>query len=386
MSATYQQLCPVCFGVGAISEIGQKAKEYGAEKAFCIYDQGVKMSGIADKVIGCLKEAGVAVDTYDGVLPDAPDTMIDEIGAKINGKGCRLVVGIGGGSSLDTAKAVSVLAEHPLPIRQYFASGGAGPMNGGETKLILVPTSSGTGSESTIMSVVHDTQKHVKDAVFRPADLAIVDPELTVTAPPSVTAACALDAMSHAVEAYTSVGGNPRDDLLAIHAVKLVAGHLETAYKDGSNIEARTALSLASNIAGIAFSDASVHLGHCAAHEMGLKLNMPHGIACAIALPVVIEFCADALPEKTRNIAEALGVDVSSAKSTEDIGKRAADAVRALMRKTGIKSLKEMGHSREDVLACAKGAIENNWFYIMSPKPLDVDVMRSLLAEMYEKY
>lgn len=386
MPATYQQLCPVCFGVGAIAEIGQKAKEYGAEKAFCIYDQGVKMSGIADKVIGCLKEAGVAVDCYDGVLPDAPDTMINEIGAKINGKGYRLVVGIGGGSSLDTAKAVSVLADRPLPIRQYFMSGGAGPMNGGETKLILVPTSSGTGSEVTIMSVVHDTERHVKDAVLRPADLAIVDPELTVTAPPSVTAACALDAMSHAVEAYTSAESNPRDDLLAIHAVKLVAEHLEAAYKDGSNIEARTALSLASNIAGIAFSDTSVHAGHCAAHEMGLKLKMPHGAACAIALPAVIEFCADALPEKTRNIAEALGVDVTGVTDAKTLGRCAADAVRTLMRKTGIKSLKELGHSREDVLACAKGAIENNWFYIMSPKPIDVELMKSLLAEMYEKY
>ena len=386
MSTTYQQLCPVCFGAGAISEIGEKAKEFGAKKVFCVYDQGVKASGIADRVIGYLRAAGMEVETFDEVIADAPDTMINEVGARIHGQDYGLVVGLGGGSSMDTAKAISVLADHPLPIKQHFASNGGTPILGSQTKLILVPTASGTGSEVTIMSVIHDTDKESKEAVLRPADLAIVDPELTMSAPPGVTASSGLDALSHAVEAYTSAGCNPKDDLLALHAIGLIAGHLEAAYRDGTNLEARTALSFASNIAGIAFSDASVHVGHCAAHEMGLKLHMPHGIACAIATPVVIEFCADALPEKTRRMAEVLGVQVPEDAAPEQVGRLAAGAVRALMRRVDIQPLREQGHSRQDVLDCAKGAIENNWFHIMSPKPVDVDTMRTLLAEMYDRY
>ena len=386
MSKIYQQLCPVCFGAGAISEIGQKAREFGAKKVFCIYDQGVKTSGIAERVIGYLKAAGMNVDSFDGVIADTPDILVNEVGAQLYGQDYDLVVGIGGGSSMDTAKAASVLADYPLPIERYFASNGGNAFLNNKTKLILIPTSSGTGSEVTIMSVVHNTEKNVKDAVLHPADLAIVDPELTMSVPPSVTASSGLDAFSHALEAFTSVNCNPKDDLLALHAIGLIANNLEAAYQDGTNLSARTALSFASNIAGIAFSDASVHVGHCAAHEMGLKLHMPHGVACALATPEVIEFCADVLPEKICKIAEILGVQIPADAVPAQVGKLAADAVRTLMRRVGIKPLREQGHSREAVLDCARGAIGNNWFHIMSPKPVNTDIMRTLLEKIYDNY
>ncbi len=387
MVTTYQQLCPVCFGVGAVAEIGQKAKGFGAEKVLCVYGQSVKKAGIADKVIGYLKDAGLFVDTFEGVLSDVPDTMVNEAGANINGKGYQLIVGIGGGSSMDTAKALSILADHPLPISQYLASNGGEPILGSDTKLILVPTTSGTGSEVTIMGVVHDLEHQVKDVVRRPPDLAIVDPELSVTAPPSVTASCAMDAISHAIEAYTSVSHNLKADLLALHAIQLISENLEAAYQNGTDLDARTALSFASNIAGIAFCDASVHMGHCAAHEMGVRFQMPHGVACAIATPVTIEYCADALPEgRIQKLAKALGVANAANLEAAEAGKKAAEAVRDLMRRTNIPSLKEMGHDREAVLACAKGAIEKNWFHVKTPKPMNVEIMRALMADMYDKY
>lgn len=386
MVTTYQQLCPVCFGKGAIGEIGIKAKEFGAKKVLCIYDQGVKSSGISNEIIRILEGAGMQVDSFDNVLPDAPDTRIDEIGMQVNGKGYDLVVGIGGGSSMDTAKAISVLTEHPLPIGSYFASTGIGPIRGNKTKLILVPTTAGTGSEVTMMSVIHNTALHFKDAVLRPADLAIVDPELTLSAPPSVTAASALDALSHAIEAYTSVDSNPKDDLLALHAIELIRENIECAYKNGNDIKARTALCFASNIAGIAFSDASVHVGHCAAHELGLTFHMSHGIACAIATPATLEFCAEVLPQKILNIAMALKADIKSTDVPAVIGQKAADKIRALASNTGIKSLAEMGLKREQVLSCAEGAIKNNWFYVKAPKAVDTKTMESFLATMYDKY
>lgn len=386
MATTYQQLCPVLFGVGAVDQIGEKALEFGARKAYCIYDKGVRDSGIARRVVEKLQAAGVECTCFDQVQPDAPDTLIDQIGGEVYGGGYQLVVGIGGGSSMDTAKAVSVLADNPPPIRRYFASQPEPPVFEQRAKLILVPTASGTGSEVTIMSVVHDMEKEVKDAVLRHADLAIVDPELTSSAPPIVTASSGLDAMSHAAEAYTSAGANPKADLLALRAIELIAQNLEPAWRDGSNLECRTQLSFASNIAGMAFSDASVHVGHCAAHELGLRLHIPHGVGCAIALPVTIAFCADALPEKTRAIARALGVQVSDQTPAGEAGRLAADAVRDLMRRVEIPSLKQAGHSREEVLACAEGAIANNWFHIMSPKPVDAAIMRELLGEMYDLY
>lgn len=386
MSTTYQQLCPVCFGVGAINEIGAKATEFGAKNILCIYDQGVKSSGISAKIIHILEAAGMRVDSFDNVLPDAPDTRINEIGEQINGKGYDLVVGIGGGSSMDTAKAISVLADHPLPIGNYLASTGIGPIRGENTKLILVPTSAGTGSEVTMMSVVHNTALHFKDAVLRPADLAIVDPELTLSAPPSVTAASALDALSHAIEAYTSVDSNPKDDLLALHAIRLIRENVERAYQHGDDLDAKTALCFASNIAGIAFSDASVHVGHCAAHELGLTFHMSHGVACALATPATIEFCAEVLPDKMRHIALALGADIEPADVPAVIGQKAADKVRALMKNVGIKSLAEMGLSRNQILACADGAIKNNWFYVKAPRAIDVEMMEDFLATMYDKY
>ena len=386
MVAIYQQNCPVLFGVDAITQIGEKARAFRAEKAFCVCDSGVKASGIADRVIGYLKEAGIETVCFDGALPDAPDTVIDEVGARLHGAGFDLVVGIGGGSSMDTAKALSVLADHPLPIRRYFASGGCPPILNSPTKLILIPTSSGTGSEVTIMSVIHDTETHTKDAVLRPADLAIVDPSLTLSTPSGVTASSGMDALSHALEAYTSTGTNPKNDLLALHAASLIAEHLELAYQNGGDLEARTALSLASNLAGIAFSDASVHIGHCAGHELGLRLHIPHGVACALALPVTLEFCADALPEKIRRIAEALGTPVPAGAAPAKAGALAADAVRTLMRRVGIPSLRTLGHERDAVLDCAEGAVSHNWFHIMAPKPVDSAVMRELLGRMYDTY
>lgn len=386
MITMYQQLCPVSFGSGAIAEIGVKANEFGAKNVLCIYDSGVKDSGVADRIIRYLEDSGMKVDTFDNVLPDAPDTRINEIGTQINGKGYDLVVGIGGGSSMDTAKAISVLTDHPLPIQKYLASSGVGPIRENKTKLILVPTTAGTGSEVTMMSVIHNTKLHFKDAVLRPADLAIVDPELTITVPPAVTAASALDALSHAIEAYTSADSNPKADLLALHAIKLIGNNIERAYNNGKDIDARTALCFASNIAGIAFSDASVHVGHCAAHELGLTFHISHGAACAIATPATIEFCADILPQKIFNIAKALGCEVTPNDSSNVLGQKAATQVRLLMKKTGIKSLKEMGLTRNQVLSCAEGAIKNNWFYIKAPKEIDVNEMEILLGIMYDKY
>ena len=298
-----------------------------------------------------------------------------------------VIVGIGGGSAMDSAKSIAVLAEHPLPISQHFTTNCGGMFFGKDVKLILIPTNSGTGSEVTPISVVHDMTRNVKDTILRPADLAILDPELTLTAPAKVTAASGMDAMSHAVEAYTSNGANPKSDLLALEAIRLINDNLEKACVNGKDIDARSALSFASNIAGISFADASVHIGHCAAHELGVQLEAPHGVICAIAAPCVVEFAASATPvEKMKKMAEALSLKVPEGADSEEIGKLCAAAMRELAHKVNVPSLKDLGASREQCVACAEGAVNNNWFYIMAPKEVNVEVMADFIGNMYDKY
>ena len=192
-----------------------------------------------------------------------------------------------------------------------------------------------------------------------------------------------MDALSHAVEAYTCTARNEHSDLLALECVRLVAKNLKTACEDGKNMAARSALSFASNIAGIAFAESSVHAGHAIAHETGVVLEQPHGLICALVTPVVIEYSAPCFPERMVALAEALGVTDAT---PETAGAKAAEAVRALARELGIPSLKSMGIRREDVVACAAGAVEHNIFINTAPKPTGVPEVAELLGQMYDTY
>jgi alcohol dehydrogenase len=384
MISTYTQLCPVVFGAGAVNQIGEKAKEFKVKRVFCICDKGVKDTGIVGEIINSLNKEQIESSLFSDVIADAPDSMVNEAGKLANSFEADLVIGIGGGSSLDTAKAVTVLLDNPLPISNYYAS--AGGSFKAFTPLILIPTSSGTGSEVTLVSVIHDHITDAKEGVFRSADLAIVDPELTLSVPPHVTAATGMDALSHAIESYTTNIENPKADILSLAAIELIVNNLELAYKDGTNIEARSALAFASNIAGMAFNDSSVHFGHCAAHEFGIKYHIPHGAGCALSLPEVIRFSSDVQPEKVKKIAKALGLKNTENISALEAGEQAANKLRELMKIVGIKSLKELGISREDAVACAGGAVNKNWFVICSPKIVDVNIMGRLIGEMYDNY
>ncbi len=385
MISTYNQLCPVLFGPGAIAQTAEKAAELGGTKALCIYDKGVEMTGIAGRITALLKANGIGTVVFDEVQPDAPDSVVNKAGQLAQDEKVDLVIGIGGGSSLDTAKAATVLAENPLPITQYLPSGGNKAFKS-TIPLILIPTAAGTGSEVTIMAVVHDETKQTKEGVLRAASLAIVDPELTLTLPAHITAATGLDALTHAVESLSTNCGNPKAEVLSLAATKLIAENLEKAYRDGSDIEARTHLSFASNIAGMAFTEASVHIGHAAAHEFGIQFHMQHGVACALTLPEVITFAADIIPDKTKKIAEALGVRLPDGISGADAGELAAARIRELLRRLNIPSLKAQGISREDAVACAHGAVAKNWFVVCALKPVTDEVMAEQIGRMYDNY
>lgn len=387
MVSNYTLLCPVTYGAGALEKLGEKVKELGGNKIFCIYDQGVKMAGLADKMVKVLKDNQIEYEVYEDVKPDPSDTSIDEIAEKARSAKADLVIGLGGGSSLDAAKSVAGLLTNAGKVSEYYAEDQKGFVNP-TAPIILIPTASGTGSEVTVMAVVTDTTKGVKRTILNHATAAIVDPELTLTVPEHVTAATGMDALSHAIEAYTCTptATNPLSDVLALEAVKLITANLEKACADGSDLEARSNLSLGSNFAGISFSAAGVHFGHAAAHEIGAKYHIPHGTLCAIMLPEVIEFSADALPERIHNIADAMGVEIPEGTSDVESGKLVADYLRAYMKRIKVRTLKECGLTREDAVACADGAVTNNWFIILAPKPCDIEKMKELIGKAYDNY
>lgn len=379
MAKEYSQLCPVLFGVGAADALPEKIQGYGGGPVLFICDAGIRGTGLVDKMADAVRAAGIDADIFDEVEADAPDTKIDLASALFEKKQYKVLVGVGGGSSLDSAKAIAVLAENPGPVAKYFMTWQAGR----EVKLILIPTTSGTGSEVTPMCVIHDTVNNIKTGILRPADYAIVDPALTVSCPPKVTAYTGMDALSHAVEAYTCTAANEHSDLLALECMRLISRNLKAACDDGQNMAARSALAFASNIAGIAFAESSVHAGHAIAHETGVVLEQPHGLICALVTPVVIEYSAPCFPERMVPLAEALGAtDVTP----ENAGAKAAEAVRALARALGIPSLKELGFKREDVVACAQGAVDHNIFIVTAPKPTGVPEVAALLGQMYDTY
>ncbi len=378
MPNEYSQLCPVLFGEGAADALPEKIRFFGGGPVLFITDPGIRGTGLVDRMADAVRAAGIDADIFDEVEADAPDTAIDLCDEKLlRKKAYHVLVGVGGGSSMDSAKAIAVLAENPGPVSKYFMTW----QNGREVKLILIPTTSGTGSEVTPMCVIHDTVNNIKTGILRPADYAVVDPALTVSCPPKVTAQTGMDALSHAVEAYTCTSRNAHSDLLALECVRLIANNLEAACADGNDMAARAALAFASNIAGIAFAESSVHVGHAIAHETGVVLEQPHGLICALVTPIVIEYSAPCFPERMVPLTQALGVTDAT---PETAGKLAADAVRKLSRALGIPSLRELGCRREDVVACAQGAVDHNIFINTAPRPTGVPEVAELLGLMYD--
>lgn len=337
---------------------------------------------MVDDVVRSLGEAGVEVVLYDKVPPDPPDYIIEEAAALARDRQVDGTVAVGGGSVMDAAKAVNVLLTNPPPISRYFGVNAA--PNLGKV-LVLLPTTAGTGSEVTAISVVTDTQNHRKIGVIGPycaATLAIVDPELTVKMPPSVTAATGMDALSHAVEALTSGLANPVSDVLAKEAVSLITRYLPVAFRNGADLTARTQMSLAAMIAGIAFNDALPHLGHAIAHVLGARFHIPHGIGCAVALPEVVEFAADTLPEKVKVVGRAMGLDLAEELSATEAAKRVSEAIRRLCREVGIPTLKDL-KVEESSLEDLVPLILKDDCAAFSPKPLTAEAVLGVLRRAY---
>ena len=357
-SFSFQLPTRIEFGRGVSSTVGEEAKRLGGTRALVVTDAGVAAAGLVEPVLERLSEAGVTSVVFDHVAPNPRDTSV-ELGAKLaDAEGCDVIVAVGGGSPMDTAKAIGVIATNGGKIQDYE---GLGQVRKPITPLIAIPTTSGTGSEVTFWAVITDTERSFKMSVGSPlcaATVALVDPELTVGLPASATAYTGVDALTHAVEGYTTTLAEPLTDSLAVSAIRLIGKSLRRAYANGGNLDARHDMSLASLLAGVAFGNSDIAAVHCMGEAIGGLYDTPHGIAMAIYLPVVTEFNCIAVPDKYAVVAEALGEDVSGLSQLE-AAKRAAIAIRKLTDDLGIPSASQAGVRREDFPRLAHAASIN---------------------------
>lgn len=297
------------FGLGAVSKLPEMISKLGAKKVLLVTDPGVAQAGVLKKVTDQI-ENKVEYAVFDRVASDPSTDNIQEIYEMAKAQGTECFVAIGGGSAIDASKGASCLMTNEGPLRAY---GGVNKVPHKGMPLIAIPTTAGTGSEFTLFAVLSDLKENIKFTISSAniaPDVALCDPELTLTLPPKMTAATGFDALTHAVESYTSRIATPVTDILCLETIRLLYRYLPTAVNNGSDVEARTKVLFASSLAGIAMNDAYLGLCHAIASPLGAHFHIPHGMANAVMLPYVMEYNYMADAVKYGKMAAAMGVKV----------------------------------------------------------------------------
>lgn len=371
----FLQTTQVLPGVDTLALIGDMVQDAGYKKAFIVHGGSAKKNGSLDIVTNALDEAGIEYCCYDKVEPDPPADLVDEGAALARKAGCDCVIAIGGGSALDMGKCINMLRENEGSIMNYLAAPGK-QVHG----MFCIPTTSGTGSEMTNAAVV--SANGMKNTVMTGVpDYALIDPKLTVSLPASQTLYTGLDVFSHAAEAYTSAVSALMTDAICEKTMEMVVENLPKALKDGTDMEARTKMSIASALGGFNILNGCCHMGHSFAHVVGGKTHIPHGALLGYDLPVLLKFIAPALPQKVQRIGEILGAKFSGSETPEQIGEKAAAAYKTFAAGIGLKPFASWNIAIEDFDAladlCMSEALVPAW-----PVPTDHDTVVTLLKEM----
>jgi len=367
-------------GIGAVKEVGAKAKYLGGTRALLVTDKGLSASGMADQIRKLLEDAGVQTTIFDGAEPNPTDVDVRE-GLKVyQADKCDMIVTLGGGSSHDTGKGIGIVASNGGDIREYA---GIDTVAKPLPPLIAINTTAGTASEMTRFAVITNTSTHVKMIFASPRitpTIAINDPVLMVGMPPALTAATGMDALTHAVEAYVAALMNPVTDACAIAAIKLIAEWLPAAVANGDNLEARDKMAYAEYLAGMAFNNAGIGIVHAMAHQPGALLNKPHGVCNAILLPHGCSFNLIAMPKRFAEIAAAMGVNTSGLETME-AAEKGVEAIRKLSRMVGIPAgLGQIGVKASDIPALSDNAIKDICC-LFNPRKITIDDIRRIYTE-----
>jgi alcohol dehydrogenase len=296
------------FGAGAVGNLSFECSLQGWQHALIITDRGVRNAGLTQSVEGQLQEAGVHYEIYDGVLPNPTIECIEA--ALPMAQATDVVIAVGGGSVIDSAKLINVLRTYGGRVLDYE---GTDTIPGACKPLVAMPTTAGTGSEVTFIAMFTHPERHQKMPVlsrYLAPHLAIVDPELSRRLPPATTAQTGMDALTHAIEAIVDLQANPLSDVLAFEAIRLILRYLPRAVQEGAHdIEARTAMAFAATLAGAAFNNSMVGLAHALAHAIGGLYDLPHGLCCALALPHAMEFNLPSRRDRFEQIARVMEVE-----------------------------------------------------------------------------
>ncbi|WP_173179705.1 iron-containing alcohol dehydrogenase [Desulfosarcina ovata] len=350
----------ICFGPGVIGSIGGETKKYG-DRVLIVCDSGVKQAGIVAKVTSRLDQAGLKYSLFDEVMPNPRDTGCIEAAETGTAFGANVLIGIGGGSAMDTAKAANVLMTNGGDLQTWSE---IRKFKNSVLPLICVPTTSGTGSEVTFEAVITNTKTHQKisisDGSVLAPELAIMDPELTLTVPPIVTASTGMDALTHALEAYTCKYSHPLSDGLAVYAMRKIAHSIETAVREGTDLKARSDMMVGSLMAGMAFTNSYVGSVHSIAEVIGGYYDTPHGIANSIFLPIVTRYNMVADPKKHAVVARCLGIETQNMSDIE-ASQKGVEKIFKLNDVLGIPKFKDVdGVNLENFDTIAADCVKHN--------------------------
>lgn len=347
------------FGPGAREVLPKEIARLGLHKAFVATDKDLIKFGVADKVLDVLRRADIPYEVFSEIKPN-PTVSNVKAGVKaFADSGADFILAIGGGSSMDTAKAIGIITNNP-EFADVVSLEGVADTHHKSVPVIALPTTAGTAAEVTINYVITDEKNEKKMVCVDPNDIpaiAIVDAELMYTLPRGLTAATGMDALTHAIEGLITKGAWEMSDMFEIKAIDMINRYLPTAVNEPSNAEARNGMAVAQYIAGMAFSNVGLGAVHGMAHPLGAIFDIPHGVANALLLPIVMEFNMPAAIEKYGEIAKAMGV-YKQGMTPEEAAQAAVDAVRELAVRVGIpQHLAELGIKEEDLPRLAEAAM-----------------------------
>ena len=344
------------YGTGAVEKLADELAIINARRVMLITDVRLASSGVLSRFTTHLASKRIAYDIFARVEANPKDYNVEEGAKKAAFDKPDCLVAIGGGSPIDCAKAINVVASNGGQVRDFE---GYGKIPGDVLPLIAIPTTAGSGSEVTFSAVVTDSREHFKFSIKDPKiapRVALVDPEMTLSMPAALTAATGMDALTHAIEAYTANAAEPLSDAVALHAVELITTHLRAAVSDGLNIEARSGMLLGSLLAAIAFSHSDVAAVHCIAEALGGQYDLPHGVCNAVTLPAVMEYNLDYCVDRYARIALAMGLGDGSVESR---ARQAVAEVKKLAADIRLPEFKQLGVKEGDFEKLANDSAAN---------------------------
>ena len=346
-------------GAGAVKEIATEAKARAFQKAFICSDPDLIKFGVTKKVTDVLDSEGLAYEIYSDIKANPTIENVQTGVAAFKASGADCIIAIGGGSSMDTAKAIGIIIKNP-DFADVRSLEGVAPTTNKCVPIIAVPTTAGTAAEVTINYVITDTEKNRKMVCVDPKDIpvvAVVDPDMMSSMPKGLTAATGMDALTHAIEGYITAGAWELSDMFHLKAIEIISNSLRGAVEN--TLEGREGMALGQYVAGMGFSNVGLGIVHSMAHPLGALYDTPHGVANAIILPTVMEYNAPATGEKYRNIAKAMGVDGVDGMTLDEARKAAVNAVKKLSKDVGIpENLKDIVKP-EDVDFLAQSAYDD---------------------------